>query len=124
MNRATTGQLRFVVRPGLELGPSISVIFNRQSVSRLDFVPPNACENNPLWAARLGLSPRVCGPHFHGWTHNRDHVLTGEEWQLPCREPLPPQVRRFEQALPWLAGLINLILTPEQRSFEIPRELV
>jgi hypothetical protein len=61
-----TGQLRFVVRPGLELGPSISVIFNRQGISRLGFVPPNECENNPLWAARLGLSPRVCGPIFMG----------------------------------------------------------
>jgi hypothetical protein len=120
----TTGQLRFVVRPGLELGPSISVIFNRQAVSRLDFVPLSECENNPFWAGYSGLPPRVCGPHFHGWTYNRSHVLTQEEWQLPCREPLPAQVRRFEQALPWLADLINLILTPEQRSFEIPRELV
>jgi hypothetical protein len=120
----TTGQLRFVVRPGLDLGPSISVVFGRQAISRLDFVPVNECESNPAWAAPLGLPPRVCGPHFHGWTHNRHHVLTQEEWQLHCREPLPPQVRRFEQALPWLADRINLVLTPEQRSFDIPRELV
>jgi hypothetical protein len=35
--------LRFVVRPGTELGPSISVIFNRQAVARLDFVPAQEC---------------------------------------------------------------------------------
>ena len=31
--------LRFVIRPALSLGPSISVIFNRQGVARLNFVP-------------------------------------------------------------------------------------
>ena len=120
----TTGQLRFVVRPGLSLGPSISVIFDREAVARLDIVPPQECESNPLWAAAMGLPPRVCGPHFHTWEHNRDHVLATEEWQLPCREPLPPQVRKFDQAFPWLAARINLVLTPEQRGFEPPARLV
>lgn len=120
----TTGQLRFVVRPGLQLGPSISVIFNRQALARLDFVPPQECEPNPLWAASLGLPATVCGPHFHGWQHNRLHVLQRERWELPCREALAPQLRRFEQALPWLADRLNLVLTAEQRSFDVPKELV
>ena len=119
-----TGQLRFVVRPGLHLGPSISVIFNRQALARLDFVPPNECEPNPLWAGSQGLPPEVCGPHFHDWQHNRLHVLKHDRWELPCREALPPQVRRFEQALPWLAARLNLVLTAEQRSFDVPKELV
>lgn len=106
------------------MGPSISVIFNRQAVARLDFVPALDCEYNPLWAERLGLPPRVCGPHFHSWGHNREHVLTQEEWDLPCREPLPPQIRRFEQAFAWLADRINLVLTADQRDFDIPKELV
>lgn len=120
----TTGQLRFVVRPGLQLGPSISVIFNRQAIARLDFVPPQECEPNPLQAASLGLPARVCGPHFHSWGHNREIVLAHERWELWCREPLPPQIRRFEQAFPWMADRMNLVLTPEQRNFDIPRELV
>lgn len=120
----TAAQLRFVVRPGLQLGPSMSVIFNRQAIARLDFVPAQECEPNPLWAARLGLPPTVCGPHFHSWAHNREHVWTHEKWELPCREPLAPQIRRFEQAFPWLADQMNLVLTPEQRSFDIPQELV
>jgi hypothetical protein len=118
------GQLRFVVRPGLRLGPSISVIFRGQAVARLDFVPPEECESNPMWAATLGLQPRVCGPHFHSWEHNRQYVIRDERWELPCREALPPQVRRFEQALPWLAASMNLVLTPEQRAFDVPTELV
>ena len=73
--------LRFVIRPGLALGPSISLIFNRQAVARLNFVPTQECESNPLWAAMLGLPARVCGPHFHSWEHNRAHVLTVKEWR-------------------------------------------
>lgn len=117
-------QIRFVVRPGLQLGPSISVIFNRQAVARVDFVPMDECELNPLWSATLGLPPKVCGPHLHSWEHNRHHVLKRERWELPCREALPVQVRRFEQAFPWLADKMNLALTPDQRKFEVPKELV
>lgn len=121
-----SGQLRFVCRPGTELGPSISVVFNRQALARLDLVPATECENNPLWAAPLGLPPRVCGPHFHGWEHNRGHVISVGNWEddLPAREALPVQVRRFEQAFAWFAARINLELTPEQRGFQIPLELV
>jgi hypothetical protein len=117
------GALRVVVRPGQALGPSISVIFNRQMVSRLNFVPAQECESNPLWAAAVGLPPRVCGPHLHAWDHNRLHVLDTGEWQLPCREPLPAQIRKFDQAFPWLAARINLVLTPDQRRFEPPPQL-
>lgn len=120
----TTGQLRFVVRPGLQLGPSISVIFNRQALARLDFVPPQECENNPLWAGAMGLPPKVCGPHFHSWEHNKPHVLNRERWELPCREALPLQVRKFDQGFPWLAAKLNLVLTPDQRTFDVPNELV
>jgi hypothetical protein len=52
-----SGTLRFVIRPGLSLGPSISVIFNGQAIARLDFVPPHECESNPLWAGYVGLPP-------------------------------------------------------------------
>jgi hypothetical protein len=120
----TTGQLRFVVRPGLQLGPSVSVIFNRQAVARLDFVPMAECESNPLWAADLGLPSQMCGPHFHSWEHNRGYVLRRERWELPCREALPVQVRRFEQAFPWLADKMNLMLTPEHRSFDVPLDML
>jgi hypothetical protein len=108
----TAAQLRFVVRPGLQLGPSVSVIFNRQAIARLDFVPPQECESNPIWAEPLGLPAMVCGPHFHGWEYNRPNVLSRERLALPCRESLPVQIRRFEQAF------------PDQRSFDVPAELV
>lgn len=120
----TSGQLRIVLRPGSGLGPSMSVIFNRQMVTRLDFDPPEICETNPLWAAEYALPPRVCGPHLHGWEPNERHVLETEDWELPCREALPPQIRRFEQAFPWLCDRINVLLTPEQRLFSLPGQLL
>ena len=85
----TTGQLRFVVRPGLNLGPRISVIFNRQAIARLDFVPVDECESNPPWAANLGLPPTICGPHFHSWEHNRDYVRRRERWELHAATYFP-----------------------------------
>jgi hypothetical protein len=95
----TSGQLRFVVRPGSPLGPSISLVFNRQMVARLDIEATEICENNPLWAAAFGLPPRVCGPHYHAWEHNKGHIADVKEWELPCREPLPRRsgglIRRF-----------------------------
>ena len=121
---AISAALRMVIRPGTGIGPSLSIIFNRQAVARLDFVPIDDCESNPPWGSGLGLSPRVCGPHYHAWEHNRSHVLLTGEWELPCREPLPPQLRKFEQAFPWLADRINLVLTSNQRRFEPPPQLL
>jgi hypothetical protein len=116
----TTGQLRFVLRPGGEYRLTISVIFASNCVCRLDMVPPAECESNPVWAARSGLPALVCGAHFHDWEINRQHVMENG-WTLPIREPLPPQVRKIDQALPWLAQRINLVLTPEQRQFDVPQ---
>lgn len=118
-----TGLLRVIARPGLDDRSTIVLIFASHCVSRLDFVPNTQCHVNPLWARNEGLSPTVCGPHFHSWPHNRQHVLDSGDWSLPCREELPSQVRRFSQALPWLAARVNLVLTPDQRTFDIPAVL-
>lgn len=120
----TGGQLRFVTRPGLERGPTIAVILNQRCVARLDLAPADECETNPLWAQNLNLPARVCGVHYHGWEHNRAHVEWSGEWELPCRMPLPPQIRRFEQAFPWFADRINLEFGNEQRTFELPSRLI
>jgi hypothetical protein len=119
----TSGHLRVVARPGSDQ-TTISIVFNNQCVSRVDFVPVDECENNPFRASSSNLPPRVCGPHFHGWEINREHILANEMWELPFREPLPPQVRRFSQAFPWVASSVNLVLSPEQRVFDLPAMFV
>lgn len=117
------GELRFQVRAIEEKPLSIAVVFRSNCVWRVDYVDNSICHYNPLWAGAAGLSPSVCGPHFHPWEPNRDHILKQSIWDLPCRIALPPQVRRLEQALPWLASEINIVLTPDDRLFGMPDAL-
>ena len=99
------------------------MIFRDQCLFRLDFVVATVCHNNPQWAAAYDMPPMVCGPHFHPWNANRDEVLRQQVWELPFRAPLPTRIHRFDQALPWMAAEVKLILTSEQREFGPPREL-
>jgi hypothetical protein len=115
------GQLRFAFRPWNRERPSISVIYGQRVVSRLDFDEVSVCKFNPPWAESLGLPPRVCGNHIHKWEDNRAHVLAQEIWELPCRAPLPPQVRKIDQGLGWLADYANIRLAPDQYGFDVPQ---
>jgi hypothetical protein len=118
------GHLRILVGPTAEASMSLVITFQNNAVYRLDFDAADKCESNPLFAKAIGLPPRVCGPHVHVWERNRAHVLSQMQWSLPCREPLSLRVRKFNQALPWLADQVNLLLTPEQRGYEFPVHLI
>jgi hypothetical protein len=118
-----TGHLRVNYAPASEKPFSICLIFRDQCLFRLDFVASTVCHKNPQWAAGYDLPPTVCGPHFHPWNANREEVLRQQGWELPLRAPLPPRIRRFDQALPWMAAEIKLLLSSEQREFELPKEL-
>lgn len=101
--------------------PSVSVIFRRNAVTRLDIEVPTVCHSNPLWAGAIGLPPTVCGSHCHIWRDNRHHILTTGVWELPARRAVEPGLRRVPQMLPWIVELIGLDpLTPEQRDFDLP----
>lgn len=100
--------------------PSVSLIFRKMLVERVDLVPQEECKLNPHWAARFGVPARVCGPHGHHWPDNRDHLLTDAPWGLPCRRPLPPNLRRLPQVLPWLAGKLTINLPDDWREFDVP----
>lgn len=103
---------------------SIILEFRDQCICRLDFVDQNFCHDNPFWARSMGIPTRVCGPHIHTWALNRDHILQQDKWTIQCRVPLPPQIRRFDQAFPWFADQVNLQLKPDDRNFDLPGELV
>jgi len=118
---ATGAELIFVARPRGE--HSVSLIWRQRKVCRLDIISYEECESNPYFARDMNLPHRVCGPHFHAWEHNRAPILAQDEWELPCRAPLPPQIRRFAQAWPWLADRVNIVLTSEERMFELPAVL-
>jgi len=119
-----SGQLRIVFTPASDKPFTISLVFRGNSISRIDFVADTICHSNPLFARCFELPPNVCGPHFHSWGHNREHILLNQSWELPCREPLPTRIHRFDQAFPWFAEKVNLTLSPDQRQFCPPRELV
>jgi hypothetical protein len=113
--------LRFRLNPLDPSTPSVSVVFRRNAVIRLDIDDPGIAHPNPLWASGLGLPPLVHGSHCHDWALNRDYVLRSRKWELPARAPIGPALRRVPQMLPWIADHIGLDpLTQEQRQFDIP----
>lgn len=117
----TNGHLRFRAGKEHRACPSISVIFRGDnSVWRLDIEDPSVCHDNPPDADQLGLPATVCGSHAHTWNDNCAYILNEHGWTIPYRRPIPPQVRRLEQALPWLADQINLELGPDQRDVQLP----
>ena len=114
-------QLRFRCYSNNRLFPSVSLIFRSKPIWRIDIVPMDECKFNPPWARRLGLPATVCGPHGHEWRDNREHILREyTTWDIPCRRPLPLNVRRLTQVIPWFAEQIALDLHPDQRGFDVP----
>lgn len=103
---------------------SILMVYREQCIYRLDFDDESVCHSNPHWGRALDVPPRVCGPHVHTWDLNRDYILSQDMWETPCRVPLQQQIRRFNQAFPWFADQVNLALRPDERNFDLPRELV
>jgi hypothetical protein len=114
-------ELRFRCHSISRQYPSVSLIFRSKAIWRVDIVPAEECKYNPLWARKLDLPATVCGPHGHEWPDNRDHLLReGATWDIPCRRPLPTNVRRLDQVIPWLAERLGLELRPDQRGFNVP----
>lgn len=120
----STGSLRIVYRPASPEPFTLVLVYRGNGIYRLDYVDPGVCHSNPFWAQFVDAPPSVCGPHVHEWEKNRDHILKQDKWELPCRVELQPQITKFEQAFAWFADRINLILTPDQRRFELPSELL
>ncbi|MGB7974498.1 MAG: hypothetical protein WCF81_09145 [Roseiarcus sp.] len=118
-----TGQVRVRSSPASDKPFSIVLIFQDNCVFRVDFVDKSICHINPLSAVSAGLPPLVCGPHCHTWDANRVHLMGAGDWELRLREPLAPQIRKFEQAFVWFAQQVNISLLPRDRLFELPAEL-
>jgi hypothetical protein len=100
--------------------PSVSLILNNQPIWRVDFASEEVSKLNMHDAHELGLPGMVCGSHCHTWSDNREWSRLNGWGQLPYRRPLKPQVRRLDQAYPWLAAQVNVTLEPNQRMFGAP----
>jgi hypothetical protein len=112
--------LRFRIYETEPTLPSVSLIFRRNAVARLDIEASTVSHPNPPWAEQLGLPAEVYGSHFHSWDDNRDHILRTGLWELPARRAVEPALRRVPQMLPWIADRLGIIITPEQRAFDLP----
>ena len=99
---------------------SVTLLLRGNRIFGVDLVPGNECKVNGPGAARLGLPARVCGSHFHAWADNRDLALSAGLGAMQHRRPTPKLLTRLPHALAALAQSVNLALTPEQASFDVP----
>ena len=118
---APVGLLKFVAQKTDTSVASINVIFQGREVWRVDLDHDHICHSNPHDGYLMHLDALVCGSHEHAWPINKEHLLVQDQWRLRYRRALPPQVRRLEQGLYWLANQINLTIHPDQRGFDGPR---
>jgi hypothetical protein len=100
--------------------PSISLIFRRKAVWRVDLVASHSWKPNPIGADKLGLPPLVYGAHAHTWQDNREYIRRNGFGPIPYRRPLPISIKRLPQALAAFADEINLTLANDQRGFDVP----
>jgi hypothetical protein len=99
---------------------SIRLLLRGQQIYGIDLVVPEETKPNPPDAMRFGLPSRVSGSHFHRWDDNRDYALRVGPGSLPYRRPTPVHLSRLPHALASLAQATNLVLTPQQLSFDVP----
>ncbi|ESX55706.1 hypothetical protein NLY43_23900 [Mesorhizobium sp. C416B] len=102
--------------------PSMSLIFRGQPIWRVDVAQPDECKPNPHDAGKFNLPPRVCGVHEHAWYDNVDAVRNSGWGGLPYRRPINVQVRKLPQVLADFCGRVNLTLSHDQRSFDVPAQ--
>ncbi|MFN7389256.1 hypothetical protein [Brevundimonas sp.] len=102
---------------------SVSLLFRNSRVQAVDLAPATVCKLNPPDAGdRFGLPSEICGSHFHEWRHNRHVALELGLGRLPYRCPTPKLLTRLPHALSAIAQAINLTLTAEQASFDVPSQ--
>lgn len=133
LNGVQEGELVFTINP-LLTKPSITLLFKRKPIHRVDIVPDNECKENPYGARNVsGLQAKVCGPHTHSWLDNRQYIADNGFGDLPFRRVLPPSlasgtgddtVTKFIRVLEVASQDLNIHVTPAQRGCEPPRQAV
>ncbi len=115
-------ELVFEINPALTK-PSITMIFRKQPIYRVDIVPMSECKWNDWGALELGLPARVCGSHTHGWNDNRLFIASNGFGELPFRRPVDVADTKFIRALEIVAKDLNIHVDPAQRvGCEPPRQ--
>jgi hypothetical protein len=103
--------------------PSVSLIYERKKVYRVDVKPPDEYDGNPPQARRFGLPAKVFGTHIHRWEHNREYVLEclpQDEWEIPIKEPISQATQMLGHLLALICSQCAIDFTPEQRDLNPP----
>lgn len=110
-NRISTGQ------------PSVTLIYRKKAVCRVDIKANDESDGNPPQARSLGLPARVYGPHVHKWEHNKQYVLESlrpDEWDIPIKEEISNSTQKIPHILAYICEECNIDFTPEQRELNPP----
>lgn len=103
--------------------PSVSLIYQRRKVCRVDVKPTEEWDGNPPQAMKLGLPGQVFGPHIHRWEHNREYVLEHlppDEWEIPIKEPISHSTQMLGHILAFICDECQIQFTSEQRDLVPP----
>lgn len=103
--------------------PSVSLIYERKKVCRVDVKPSDEYDGNPPQARRFGLPAKVFGTHIHRWEHNREYVLEclpPDEWEIPIKEPISQATQMLGHLLAMICTQCAIDFSPEQRDLNPP----
>ncbi len=102
--------------------PSISAIFRKNLIYRVDIVPKDETKPNDYGALAVGLPYNVTGPHTHPWPEHRQYVQENGFGELPFRKPVDIIDVQFIRALEVAAEDLNIQVDPRQRDCEPPAQ--
>jgi hypothetical protein len=103
--------------------PSVSLIYEKKLVCRVDVKSDDEMDANPMQAQGMGLPAMVYGSHIHRWQHNKKYIiecLTGDAWEVPIKEEISNSAKAVGHILPLICDECNIEFTPEQRDFSAP----
>lgn len=103
--------------------PSVSLVYERKKVCRVDVKPTDEYDGNPPQARRFGLPAKVFGTHIHRWEHNREYVLEclpPDEWDIPIKEEISQTTQMLGHILALICTNCDIDFTPEQRDLNPP----
>lgn len=103
--------------------PSVSLIFKKKPVCRVDIKSIDDSDGNPIQAQKFGLPGQVYGPHIHRWDYNRGYVIDAlppDEWQIPIKEEISRSTQTLGHTLAIICSQCEIEFSPEQRHVTLP----
>jgi hypothetical protein len=102
--------------------PSVSALYQRRLIYRLDVVPAEECKPNDFGARAYDLPPWVCGPHTHPWPENKEYVRLKGFGTLPFRKPIEGTAVTIDHAIAIAASDLGIDVRGDQRECPLPRQ--